>query len=517
MAHQMMSDDDYSQTSAPWAADAAEPAAVVVPMRGATAASPAPHAGASTPTKGEGGGKPAAKAKKAKTVDYGAVNGLMENFALIYGTKTAWDGRSYRVVSVESMRLAFGHDVVKMWLAMRDRRMIYPEDLVFEPGEDTEGSSKVNMWRGFGLEPVEATAGEVAPMLRLLRHLCSVTAETADECEQVVEWVLRWMALPLQKPGTKMESALVLHGPQGTGKNLFFDVWRDIFGDYGITVGQTEIEDKFNSWLSCKLAIVADEVVSRQEMYHKKNTLKTIVTTAKKFPIRAMMQETRWESNHANVVFLSNESQPLALEEGDRRYLVIYTPMADDTGIYADVRAFLDAGGLAKWLHYLQQYPLEAFDRYTKPPMTRAKEELIGLGLKPAQRFMAEWWGGFIGLPLRPCSGDQLYSAFRRWCDHDGERWPPSKAMFSRDAERWAAEKADKDAAGHGQGARLTYKVVQVQAHGSPDRKAKRCWVPRGTGPVGGETEGVWMHGCIADFEGHLATFKRGAGQGDDE
>ena len=116
-------------------------------------------------------------------------------------------------------------------------------------------------------------------------------------------------------------------------------------GVYGITVSQTEIEDKFNGWVSRKLAIVGDEVVSRQEMYHNKNRLKLVVTQGTKFAIRGMMMETRWESNHANVVFLSNESMPLALEERDRRYMVVYTPLEADASLYQRVRAFLAAGG----------------------------------------------------------------------------------------------------------------------------------------------------------------------------
>ena len=170
-------------------------------------------------------------------------------------------------------------------------------------------------------------------MLALLRHLCSETSASADDVDAVMHWILCWQALPLQKLGTKMQTACVFHGAQGTGKNLYWDVWRDLYGVNGITVGQTELEDKFNGWISRKMAIIADEVVSRQEMYHGKNKIKLIVTQHDKFPIRGMQQETRWESNHANVVFLSNESQPLALEERDRRMTVVYTPLEADLAV----------------------------------------------------------------------------------------------------------------------------------------------------------------------------------------
>lgn len=460
---------------------------------------PTPPAGGDTPAKGGGGPK---KPRREKNIDFGAVIRLMESFALIYGTDTVWDGELMRIVKVSALRLAFGGDVVKLWLASPGRRMVCPEHLVFEPGHDVE-EPLINMFAGFELQPVACDAAAIQPMLRLLRHLCSNSAATGDEVEDVVEWVLRWMALPIQKPGTKMQTALVFHGPQGTGKNLFFDVWRDLFGRYGVTVGQTELEDKFNDWLSCKLAIVGDEVVSRQEMYHHKNKLKLVVTQEQKFPIRAIQQSVRWESNHANVVFLSNESQPLALEERDRRYMVIYTPVAADELLYAEVAAFLREGGAGKWMHYLMGYPMEGFTRHSKPLMTAAKEELIQLGWKPAERFTHEWLEGFLSLPLRVCSTEQLYRAFRRWCDQQGEKWPPSQALFSKSVERWAKERGkrtDRPA--------LTCKVVKLQ-HASGARQVMRCWLPVGTGAPPEVTEGAWAAESVDEFEASLRSFAR--------
>jgi hypothetical protein len=464
---------------------------------------PAPTSGSARAPKGGGGA-----GKAERKVDFGAVNRLLQHFALIYGTDTAWDGQTRRVVKVATMRLAFGHDVVKMWLAHGDRRMVNPEHLVFEPGLEV-AEPCINMFDGLETEPVACEPREVEPMLQLLRHLCSNSAAAADDVEAVVEWVLRWIALPLQKPGTKMQTALVFHGPQGTGKNLFFDVWRDLFGRYGVTVGQTELEDKFNDWLSCKLAIVGDEVVSRQEMYHHKNKLKLVVTQESKFPIRAIQQSVRWESNHANVVFLSNESQPLALEERDRRYMVVYTPIADDTGLYGRVAEFLAAGGAAKWLHYLLTYPLDGFDRHSKPLMTAAKADLIELGWKPGERFAHEWLAGFLPLPIRVCSAEQLYRAFRHWCDTSGEKWPPAQAIFTKSVERWAQERGRRAEAA------LVYKVIKL-AHADGARKVMRCWLPKGTGPESGVTEGEWAALGVDAFEASLRAYRRPAGQGED-
>ena len=59
---------------------------------------PSSSAGANAPDAGAGGepskpGKPKPAPKKEMTVDYGVFNSLIENWALIYGTDTVWDGQ----------------------------------------------------------------------------------------------------------------------------------------------------------------------------------------------------------------------------------------------------------------------------------------------------------------------------------------------------------------------------------------------------------------------------------------
>lgn len=466
------------------------------------------------PSPARGEGRARNRQASRKTLDL--VDVLSARFALVYATSTAWDRREELLIKIPDMRLAFGKEAVSTWLARPSRSMIRPTDLVFEPGDQVV-PPQINMFSGLELEPTPCTAAEVKPMLDLLRHLCGESADTADGVDEVMHWVLRWQALPLQQLGAKMQTACVFHGAQGTGKNLYWDVWRDLFGDYGITVGQTELEDKFNGWISRKLAIIGDEVVSRQEMYHNKNRLKLVVTQESKFPIRGMQMETRWESNHANVVFLSNESQPLALEERDRRFMVIYTPLEADSAIYEAVRDFKASGGAAKWLYYLMTYGLGDFTAHTKPLMTRAKEDLIESGWRPSQRFAHEWLSGLLDLPVRVCSAEQLYRAFGRWVSLNGERFPPSQSAFTNEVKRWVSERVQRDSAGQREEPKLSYKVINLMQAATAARKSVRCWLPKDSMPPAGVKECDWATDSVRGFEQAISNFCRRAGddQGD--
>lgn len=461
---------------------------------------PPPHeegTASAAPKRGKGG-KDGGGPNAPKKGGGGKLATLLKHYALIRGTDTVWDGEQRTVMAVKALRLLFGTAAVNEWLADTSRTLLLPEQIRFEPGQELEDGS-VNLFDGMPTEPVECSEKDVEPILMLLRHLCSLSAPTPAGCQAVYEQVLKWCALIVQQPGAKLRFALVFHGPQGTGKNMFFDTFRKILGKYGKMVGQGELEDKFNGYMSGKLLLVANEVMTRAELFHGKNKLKWVITEDE-IPIRGMHQEVRWESNHANVVFLSNEIQPLALEKDDRRHLVVYTPAAEDGDLYLRCADFIRDDGPAKFMHYLLKHvDLDGFNEYTRPLMTEAKLDLIALGLKPQERFAGEWLEGLLDLPVRVCSAEQLFRVYRRWAEHNGVRWPGEQGMFTETVKRYVFEKRD-EVDGVKQEPRLTYKVIQLKDPGGA-RKAVRCWVPRGCKPDNGVTEGEWAWPSVEAFE----------------
>lgn len=463
--------------------------------------SPAPSVESEPPAPASGGegesqkGKPA---KEKKPIDWGRYNYLLDHFVLIYGTDTCFDLQERMIIKVNHLRLAYGSDYVKMWLNSDNRRMILPDQLVFDPSGKTE-YPQINLFDGLALKPKR---GNIDPILELLAHLCEDSADNPETVKTIIDWALKWLAMPLQRPGTKMRSALVFHGPQGAGKNLFFEIVAKIYGRYALVVGQEQLEDKFNDWASQKLFLIGDEVVARQELYHQKNKLKAFIT-GETIQINTKMMPLRTEANHVNVVFLSNEHQPLALEDGDRRYFVVYTPPRRHDDLYKHVAACLDNGGAEAFYMYLRGYDLTGFTEFDIPPMTKAKRDLIELGLKPAERFIREWLGGYLPLPLQPCSAGQLYKAFRRWCALTGERFPPIQEQFSKSVKKTVDLIANKLPVKR---VILDYKVVKLDDHVNGQRSA-RVWIPDGCSPPEGKTEGSWAAEAVKMFDETLKDF----------
>src|SRR3989344_344503 len=232
-----------------------------------------------------------------------------------------WDGSERLQMKIANMGHAHGADMVRMWKSSERRRTVRLDDVVFDPTMKCDPETTVNLYDGMAMVPKE---GNVDPILDLVRYLTSRAAEHDAECDEIMHWLLCWLAYPLQHPGAKLRTAVVMHGDEGAGKNFLFDIMVAIYGKYGALVGQDELEDKFNDWRSCKMFVVGDEVSSRDELVHNKNRLKALITSPT-VQINPKNLARREEKNQMNIVFLSNELQPLALDNSDRRYLVVYT------------------------------------------------------------------------------------------------------------------------------------------------------------------------------------------------
>lgn len=367
-----------------------------------------------------------------------SVDEACDRFALIYGGKgTLFDQQEHLLVPKTDVLDIIPDHGWREWKLRQDRKVVRLSEVGFDPA-CTDKAIRCNLWGGW---PTEPKAGKCEVLLDLLRYLCSAEQNSAD----LFTWAIRWLAYPIQHPGAKMRTALIFHGPQGTGKNLFFEAIMAIYGEYGRIVGQAEIEDKFNDWASRKLFLIADEVVARQELYHVKNKLKSFVT-GEWIRINPKNVAAHDERNHCNVVYLSNETQPLPIEQDDRRHFVIWTPAKLSANFYQDVRDEINAGGIAALHKHLLDLDLGDFDEHTKPPETQAKRDLIDVGAGNVQRFIKAWLGGDTSHPVCPCGSSDLYIAYTRWCREDGVRNPREANQFIGEIAKLPGwEKGHKD------------------------------------------------------------------------
>ena len=265
-----------------------------------------------------------------------------------------------------------------------------------------------------------------------------------------------------------------------------------MYGEYATTIGQLELESAFTDWLSRKLFIIANEVVTRSELYHQQGRLKALITDSH-LQINEKFRPRRLEKNHANFVFFSNRIDIAKLDRDDRRYAVVWTPPALSQNFYDDVAAEIRAGGAAALLSHLMAMDLGDFGPHSKPPMTRAKHELINLGLDSTDRFFLEWAAGTLPVPFIPCKSLDLYSAYRIWAAREGVPKPaPSYVLLGTVGKKPGVNKARRHFFEPG-----TSKKVQAMTVCPPDQT-----------PPEGETAIAWVSKHVAEFAGALDAWK---------
>lgn len=372
---------------------------------------------------------------------------------------------------------AKGDDIKRhpLWV---ERGGYYLDQVGFDP-ESNDPYIKLNTWRGWPIKPIK---GKCDAILDLGRYLCSGEQAIAEELYQ---WMMSRLAWIFQNPGKKLPSAIIMHGPQGTGKSIFFNAIARLCGhghpyrNYSVTLDQKALQDNFNAEWADKIFVVAEEVVNSSEKWQLKNELKELVT-GDRIRIRRVFTDAYFQKNLLTLIFLSNENQPLPLEVGDRRHCVIWTPQKLSYAYYAEVKEEIANGGLNALMHTLLNWDLSKFDPYQHPPMTKAKEELIQVSLPSDERFIKEWKDGDTPFPFIPCAGNQLYAAYGRWCRVNGVRVQRESNMFIAKISKlpgWSNDRHHRFDNTHYQGKTLARPTIMPPGIEPPADKTKSQWL----------------------------------------
>lgn len=380
---------------------------------------------------------------------------------------------------------AKGDDIKRhpLWI---NRGSYYVDQIGFDPSEKDQ-RVKLNTWKGWPMTP---RPGSCARQLDLVTYLCSGEEGRAEE---LANYLLDWMAYPLQHPGAKMTIAVIMHGPQGTGKSIIFKGLAKIYGlgnpfrDYAVVLDQKALQDNFNSDWENKLFVLAEEVVNGSEKWQLKNELKELVT-GDRIRIRKVFTDAYYQKNQLQMVFLSNEGQPLPLENGDRRHFVLWTPGPLSENFYTEVLQEQEAGGLEAFYHHLMHRDLSKFSPYRKPPMTVAKEDLINISLDSVERFVKEWQAGETPFPFIPAGSPQVYCAYSKWCRWNGVSRPRESNMFASKLVKMP-------------GWTNSHHHRFDNTHYEGKTKPQRTVIPQGCEQPPGKTKSQWLTDCFFQFK----------------
>lgn len=308
-----------------------------------------------------------------------------------YNTKT----KTWGITFLTDKAMKESLKMIKLW--NEDRKTITAYDvlltqltkLTVRAVEFNSTSDDVlSVFQGYKYNVLEKVNMElIKPFLYFINEV------VCDSHEESYKYVIGWIAHMLQNPGVKNETALILKGLQGIGKNRFTDVLCELTSGYSeknIT-DIAELTGNFNSVVENKMLVILNELRNfGEDRMVNFNSLKSIITDDT-IRINEKNQPRRTAENVANFIFVSNNSYPVKIELGDRRYVVLQC-----NGKYKGQFEFFKqlVNSFTKefydnLLTYFMKYDLSSFN-VRNIPMTEAKEDLIEASRNPLDVWICE-------------------------------------------------------------------------------------------------------------------------------
>jgi hypothetical protein len=256
------------------------------------------------------------------------------------------------------------------WLEWPYRAVL--ERTTYQPGRPRwTQDNEFNVWPGWGIPDELVKPGDLTLWNKLLGNVFAGTDQSN------LDWFLRWLAYPLQHPGTKLFTAAVVWGlQQGTGKSLIGETMARIYGDNYTLISNAELESKFNGWADSKQFIMADEITG-QDKRSVADRLKGWITRAK-VRIDEKNVKPYEHPDCINYYFNSNRPDSFMLDRNDRRYFVheVIAPRLPMNFATA-YREWFQSDAVGALFHYLLKLPLEGFLPYEAAIDTEAKSEMV--------------------------------------------------------------------------------------------------------------------------------------------
>lgn len=257
------------------------------------------------------------------------------------------------------------------------------DGLLYDPRPETlrifdyKGVRYLNEYRPDTMPPEDP--GNADKAMSVLRRMA---VNVAGE-----EWrlLLDFLAYMVQFPGHKIRWCICIQSAQGAGKSMLAAMVGSVLGQENvIAVEPRHFKDGWNDWAYGKQFIIFEEIfVAGESRAALMDLLKTIISETE-ITINQKKMDARKILNFANAIAFTNHQDALYLEESDRRYAVVKSPIQtkkdverlNASGIFEEAREVVnDLGGALR--HALLNYEISSSFDPNKPPRTAARDEMV--------------------------------------------------------------------------------------------------------------------------------------------
>lgn len=286
-----------------------------------------------------------------------------------YATRVFWEEN----VDAKGKKTLIKKVAPKEWISWPMRAEV--NSMTYAPGHDRiTASGDLNVWPGWACEPRK---GDMKLWHELLDFLFA-----GKPSER--KWLEQWLAYPLQHPGEKMYTYVLMWGrAHGTGKSMIGYCMRQIYGKNWTEIKNEHLNSSHNEWAENKQFVLGDELTLGEDKRDVCEKLKGTITQ-EEMRINIKFIPSYVLRDRINYYFTSNHPDAFFLEDKDRRAFVHEVkgeplPFEFYKKFERWMRADLHPGasGPSALFDYLLNVDLTGFEPRGHAPMTDAKREMM--------------------------------------------------------------------------------------------------------------------------------------------
>lgn len=209
--------------------------------------------------------------------------------------------------------------------------------------------------------------------------------------------IIRWLAHRIQRPGEKVNHAIVLGGQQGIGKDAALEPVKPAVGHWNFQeVSPTHLLGRFNGFVKSVILRVSEARdlgdVDRYGFYEHMKTY----TASPPDVLRCDEKNLREYSvlNVCGVIITTNhKTDGIYLPADDRRHFVAWSELTRDDfapDYWVDLFRWYADGGTRHVAAYLSELDLSGFDPKAPPPKTPAFWDIVDANRAPEDADLAD-------------------------------------------------------------------------------------------------------------------------------
>lgn len=259
-------------------------------------------------------------------------------------------------------------------------------DLTYRPGLqaicEVDGERYLNQWRPPEGLPQGPMSDEDVRIW--LDHMALIIPDEEDRRN-----LFGWMASVAQRQTEKPNHGVVLGGPHGRGKSTLMIPLKAAVGRRNVSeITIQDLESGFTDWIGRTKIFFVEEMTSfsKREMMQR---LKTYLAA----PPETLQVNPKYGKKYeiANImtgVFFTNHRDAIAVEKGERRFMVFWTEAERQPAEYYDnYMDWMRGGGAEKAARWLLDYDASYYNMLADAPATSGLEDM-----RRATRTKIEEW-----------------------------------------------------------------------------------------------------------------------------